>query len=271
MILSGKDYCAQTEQQMKEIIKDKSLSPFLVILTCDPDDASRVYLRNKEKAAKRIGINCLVRYYEKETTTEQLVADIYNYNEKQNISGIIVQLPLPKHIDVAKVQQAISPKKDVDGFHPNSYFNPCTPAGCINLLAQNNLSVEGKHCVVIGRSDIVGKPLARMLLNRNATVSQCHSRTTKEQLATLCSSADFVFSAAGVPNLIKSEYLKPGCVLIDISINRDEEGNLCGDAAKGCEEICSYITPVPGGVGPITVNTLMYHTVLAALRQRDSE
>lgn len=261
MYLDGKAIAKKNEEYYKNFLQEKKLSPKLVIISCNPDDASKVYLRNKTRAAKRIGIECEIITFEETVTAKELLAKIETLNRDKSVHGIIVQLPLPKHIDVKWVQEHIFPSKDVDGFSLNSKFSPCTPLGCLTLLDAYDLSVSGKHCTVIGRSNIVGKPLAKMLLDRNATVSVCHSHTTPEQLAEICKTSDFIFCAAGVPNLIKAEYLKEGCVLVDISINRDEEGNLCGDAEKECENVCSWISPVPGGVGPMTVNSLMRNVI----------
>lgn len=268
-IIDGKALAKKNEEYLFTLIKNKNIHPKLVIISCDPDNASGVYMKNKTKAAKRIGIECEIIKFEPSSNTEEMVEKIYKLNEDDKVSGIIVQLPLPKHFDVVKIQKAISPRKDVDGFHPNSLFTSCTPLACMRMLREYNLNVDGKHCVVIGRSEIVGKPLAKLLLNANATVTQCHSHTSTEMLKNLCKQADFVFAAAGKTNLIQPDYLKDGVVLIDISINRDENGNLCGDAAKECAEKCSYISPVPGGVGPMTVNTLMWNTVSACIAQEN--
>lgn len=266
--IDGKKLAKQSEESLRIMMDTYDVHPVLVILTCNPDDASQVYLRNKEKAAKRIGIECRINQYDASIDTFGLIADIEKLNKDPKVSGIIIQLPLPPHLDVKAIQKAVSPEKDVDGFSPDSNFYACTPNACLRMLADYKIYVEGKHCVVIGRSEIVGKPLAKMLVDANATVTICHSKTPITTLATICKSADIVFSAAGVPGLIKPEYLKYGTTLIDISINRDPEGNLCGDAVKECENVCSYITPVPGGVGPMTVNTLMYHTVMAAVNTK---
>ena len=263
MIIDGKALAKNFEEAIANQIKENHLTPKLVIISCDPDDASKVYLRNKTRAAKRVGIICEIKTFDSNITEEQLVDEIHKLNKDKEVHGIIVQLPLPKHIDANYIANTISYVKDVDGFGKHSVFKPCTPLGCIELVQNQGLKLEGKHCVVIGRSNIVGKPLAKLLLDENATVTICHSRTPVEQLATLCKNADFIFSSAGVPNLIKPEYLKEGSTLIDISINRDEDGKLCGDAMKGCEDVCGYITPVPGGVGPMTVAMLMMNVLNA--------
>lgn len=267
--IDGKALAAKNEEKLATIIKNKNIHPKLVIISCDPDNASGVYMRNKTKAAKRIGIECEIIKFEPSSNTEEMVEEIYKLNEDDKVSGIIVQLPLPKHFNVNKIQKAIALSKDVDGFCLNSSFTSCTPLACMRMLEEYNLNVDGKHCVVIGRSEIVGKPLAKLLLKENATVTQCHSHTSTEMLKNLCQQADFIFAAAGKANLIQPDYLKDGVVLIDISINRDENGNLCGDAAKECAEKCSYISPVPGGVGPMTVNTLMWNTVSACVVQEN--
>lgn len=262
-IIDGKKIAKELEKNLKKLVIEQDLHPCLKILTCCPDDASKIYLRNKKKACARVGIDCEVLELDEQTTTIEILHQINIWNEDKNTHGIIVQLPLPKQIDVLRVQQAISREKDVDGFHPNSDFIPCTPEGCLILLNQEGISVAGKHCVVVGRSKIVGMPLSQLLLRENATVSICHSHTTSTQLKEICKTADFIFCCAGVPNLIKKEYLKQGVIIIDISINRGEDGKICGDMAEDCKEICSYYTPVPGGIGPMTVYTLLYHTVEA--------
>lgn len=262
-IIDGKTIAKELERDLKKFIAEQELHPCLKILTCCPDDASKIYLRNKKNACAKVGIDCEVLELDERATTIEILRQINTWNADEKTHGIIVQLPLPKNIDVSRVQQTISPEKDVDGFHPNSNFTPCTPEGCLILLGRENISVAGKHCVVVGRSKIVGMPLSQLLLKENATVSICHSHTTPAQLKEICKTADFIFCCAGVPNLIKKEYLKQGVVIVDISINRSKDGKICGDMAEDCKEVCSYYTPVPGGIGPMTVYTLLYHTVEA--------
>ena len=264
-VIDGKKLAKKYEKVFKSAIQAEGIHPVLIIATCDPDDASQVYLRNKLKACERVGIECRIIEFGESHDTDSLISQIQLWNNDPEVSGIIVQLPLPKRFNVKAIQETISPEKDVDGFSPNSKFDCCTPRACLRMLEDYDIEVAGKHCVVIGRSEIVGKPLAKMLIDANATVTLCHSKTTAIQLENVCRMADIIFCAAGVANLVKPEYIKQGCVLVDVSINRDGEGNLCGDAEAGCEVYCDYYTPVPGGVGPMTVNTLLYHTLLAAL------
>ena len=266
--LDGKELAKREEKNLSEVIKAKYITPKLVIISCGDDPASAVYMRNKKKAAARIGIECEEINFNREITNNDLLNKIRELNNDDSVSGIIVQLPIPRHLNVNLIQDEIAPEKDVDGFSLKSKFEPCTPLGCLRLIDDKHLSVAGKHCVVIGRSEIVGKPLAKMLLARNATVTQCHSKTPTELLKKMCLNADFIFSAAGKVNLIQPDFIKEGCVLVDISINYNEDGKLCGDAAPECAEKCSYISPVPGGVGPMTVNTLMKNTVAAAIIQK---
>lgn len=264
-ILDGKILAKNFEAVMIDVIKKAGIHPKLAIISCGDDDASAVYMRNKVNAAKRIGIEYIRACLKESACTEDVIETVNMFNNDDTYHGIIVQLPLPTHIDTKLVQKSILPKKDVDGFGRDSLFNPCTPFACLRILDSENLTINGMHCVVIGRSEIVGKPLARMLEERNATVSLCHSKTPPNLLKTLCQSADFIFCAAGRRDLVQADYIKEGCVLVDISINRNEEGKLCGDASTDCYEKCSYYTPVPGGVGPMTVNTLMWNTVSACL------
>ena len=268
-ILDGKVLAKNFEAAMTNVIKVRHLRPKLAIISCGNDDASAVYMKNKVNAAKRIGIECIRACLKESACTEDIIKTVNMFNNDDTYHGIIVQLPLPSHIDVKQIQKSILPYKDVDGFGKDSKFKTCTPFACLRMLDSENLTVNGTHCVVIGRSEIVGKPLARMLEERNATVSLCHSKTPTSLLKTLCQSADFIFCAAGRKDLVRADYIKDGCVLVDISINRNEEGKLCGDASTECYEKCSYYTPVPGGVGPMTVNTLMWNTVSACLIQEN--
>ena len=265
MLLAAKSYCDELYTNMAEIVAKRNDPTGLAIITVGDDPASKVYVRNKLKTAKKLGIETNHITFDSNVNIGQILLTIQELNCDPDIHGIIVQLPLPKHLTkhIKEIQKAIDPKKDVDGFHPESFFLPCTVLGIFHLLLHYNIKVEGKHCVVIGRSDIVGKPLAKELLAANATVTICHSRTSPQQRVSILKQADIIFSAAGVPNLIKPEDIKPGAILIDISINRDEQGHLCGDAALGCEEVCSAITPVPGGIGLMTVEALMTNTIHA--------
>ena len=221
-------------------------------------------MRNKQRAAERVGIN----YKEILLPASEsiIISKIRELNTDDNINGIIVQLPLPQDINVKKIQFEIDPTKDVDGFHPDSAFIPCTPHAVFNLMHDLKMPIDGTNCVVIGRSDIVGRPLAKILLNSNATVSVCHSHTNSQQLANLCKNADYIFCAAGVPNLIKPEYLTPNLTTaFDISINRDINNKLCGDIDPNCYPLLKAYTPVPGGIGPLTVATLMLHTAISKI------
>lgn len=263
MIIDGKAIAANIEQQCKNTIAAYNLTPKLVVITTDAaDSASKVYMRNKKRAAERIGILYEEIVFLKNATQTDMIAAIRRLNLDPQVHGIIVQLPLPAQFNPAEIQRAISPEKDVDGFHPSSCFHPCTPEGVMRLVESD---LSGRHAVVIGRSEIVGKPLARLLLQANATVSQCHSKTPKDLLKTLCRNADYIFCAAGVPNLITPDFITPSTTLIDISINRREDGKLCGDVHPDCYPICAAYTPVPGGVGPMTVAILMQHTVDSAM------
>ena len=235
------------------------------------DPASSVYVGNKKKACAYIGIESLAYELPEETTEEELLALIEKLNADPQVHGILCQLPLPKHIDEDKVVKAISPKKDVDGFHPQNVgalvigeqgFVACTPAGIIQLLKRSNIEIEGKHCVVIGRSNIVGKPMSLLMLRENATVTICHSRT--KNIKEICREADILIVAIGKPQFIDADYVKDGAVVIDVGIHRDENNKLCGDVKYGeVEPKASYITPVPGGVGPMTIAMLMHNCVEA--------
>ena len=233
------------------------------------DPASTVYVRNKKNACAYIGIESVAYELPEETTQEELLALIGELNGREDMNGILVQLPLPSHIDEEKVILSISPEKDVDGFHPQSAgsmligskgFLPCTPAGVIQLLKRSGVEIEGKHCVVIGRSNIVGKPMAVLMLRENATVTIAHSRT--QNLKELCKQADILIAAVGKPKFITADYVKEGAVVIDVGIHRLEGKKLCGDVDfDDVESHVSAITPVPGGVGPMTIAMLMHNCV----------
>ena len=243
----------------------------LAVIQGGNDPASSVYVRNKKNACAYIGIESLSYELPEETTEEELLSLIEKLNADTQVHGILCQLPLPKHIDEDKVIKAISPKKDVDGFHPQNVgalvigeqgFVSCTPAGIIQLLKRSNIEIEGKHCVVIGRSNIVGKPMSLLLLRENATVTICHSRT--KNIKEICREADILIVAIGKPQFIGADYVKDGAVVIDVGIHRDENNKLCGDVKYDeVEPKASYITPVPGGVGPMTIAMLMHNCVEA--------
>ena len=236
------------------------------------DPASKVYVNNKKKACEEIGIYSEVYALEKETSQAQLLELVDTLNHNDHISGILVQLPLPKHIDEKTVIHAILPQKDVDAFHPVNVgrimigdfdFVPCTPAGVMELIAESGIQVEGKECVVVGRSNIVGKPQGMLLLHQNGTVTICHSKT--KNLKEVTRRADILVAAVGIAKFIKADMVKPGAVVIDVGMDRDENGKLCGDVDfEAVSEVAGAITPVPGGVGPMTIAMLMKNTVKAA-------
>lgn len=271
-LIDGKKISKEIKDELKEKVaslKAEGKIGALAVIQVGEDPASSVYVRNKKNACAYIGIESLAYELPENTTEEELLKLIDELNEKDEVKGILVQLPLPSHICEDKVIQAISPKKDVDGFHPQSVgamtigekgFLSCTPAGIIQLLKRSNVDIEGKHCVVIGRSNIVGKPMALLMLRENATVTIAHSRT--KNLPELCKQADILIVAIGKPRFIGAEYVKEGAVVIDVGIHRDENNKLCGDVKfEEVEPIASAITPVPGGVGPMTIAMLMSNCV----------
>jgi methylenetetrahydrofolate dehydrogenase (NADP+)/methenyltetrahydrofolate cyclohydrolase len=247
-------------------------TPGLAVILVGDNPASQVYVRNKVAACEQVGIHSVLDKAPASLSEAQLLKKIDDLNNDPKIHGILVQLPLPSHIDAQRVIEAISPQKDVDGFHISSAgalmtgsqgFWPCTPFGCMKMLESINYDLKGKHAVVIGRSNIVGKPMALMLLQKNATVTICHSHTPN--LAHFTKEADLVVAAVGVRNILTKEMVKPGAVVLDVGMNRDESGKLCGDVDfHGVSEVASFITPVPGGVGPMTITMLLNNTVLAA-------
>lgn len=274
-ILDGKETSKKVKDALKtdvEKMKERGVTPGLAVIIVGNDSASRVYVNNKKKACEYIGIHSEEYALPEETTQEELLELVERLNKKDDIHGILCQLPLPKHINEETVINAISPKKDVDAFHPvnvgkimigNFDFLPCTPSGVMELLNEYNISVDGKHCVVIGRSNIVGKPQAMLMLHKNATVTICHSHT--KNLKEICQSADILIVAIGRAKMIDESYIKDGAVVIDVGMDRDENGKLCGDVdfESACKK-ASFITPVPGGVGPMTIATLMKNAVRAA-------
>ena len=273
-IIDGKQISADIKEELKQEVarlKEVGHSCCLAVIQVGSDPASSVYVGNKKKACAYIGIESLAYELPEETTEEELLAIIEQLNQDDHVHGILCQLPLPKHINEDRVIAAISPDKDVDGFHPQNVgalvigqkgFVSCTPAGIIQLLKRSNIDIAGKHCVVIGRSNIVGKPMALLMLRENATVTVCHSKTSN--LKELCSQADILIVAIGKPRFIGAEYVKDGAVVIDVGIHRDENNKLCGDVRyEEVEPKASYITPVPGGVGPMTIAMLMNNCVEA--------
>jgi methylenetetrahydrofolate dehydrogenase (NADP+)/methenyltetrahydrofolate cyclohydrolase len=256
-------------------LRQRGMTPGLAVLLVGEDPASQVYVRNKVKACVDAGLHSVLERYPASMTEAELLARIDSLNRDKSIHGILVQLPLPKHIDANKVIEAISPAKDVDGFHVASAgalmvgqpgFWPCTPYGCMKMLDSIGYDLRGKHAVVIGRSNIVGKPIAMMLLQKNATVTVCHSATADLKAMTL--QADVIVAAVGKRNVLTADMVKPGAVVIDVGINRNDEGKLCGDVDfDAVRKVASHITPVPGGVGPMTITMLLVNTLEAAERE----
>jgi len=255
-------------------LKARGITPGLAVIVVGENPASQVYVRNKVKACHDSGLHSILEKHPSSLTEAALLERIDALNHDASIHGILVQLPLPEHIDAQKVIEAISPAKDVDGFHMASAgalmtgmpgFWPCTPYGCMKMLESIGYDLKGKHAVVIGRSNIVGKPMALMLLQKNATVTICHSATQDLKAITL--QADVIVAAVGKRNILTAEMVKPGAVVLDVGMNRNEEGKLCGDVDfAGVEQVAGYITPVPGGVGPMTITMLLVNTLEAAER-----
>ncbi|WP_310646741.1 bifunctional methylenetetrahydrofolate dehydrogenase/methenyltetrahydrofolate cyclohydrolase FolD [Limnohabitans sp.] len=255
-------------------LKAKGLTPGLAVVLVGENPASQVYVRNKVKACEDAGLHSVLEKYDANMTEADLLARVEALNNDPAIHGILVQLPLPAHIDAQKVIEAISPAKDVDGFHIASAgalmtgmpgFWPCTPYGCMKMLESIGYDLKGKHAVVIGRSNIVGKPMALMLLQKDATVTVAHSRT--QNLKTLTLQADVIVAAVGKRNVLTADMVKPGAVVLDVGMNRNDEGKLCGDVDfDGVKEVAGYITPVPGGVGPMTITMLLVNTLESAQR-----
>ncbi len=255
-------------------LKARGITPGLAVVLVGDNPASQVYVRNKVKACADSGLHSVLERYDADMTEAALLARIDALNNDPSIHGILVQLPVPAHIDANKVIEAISPSKDVDGFHIASAgalmvgqpgFWPCTPYGCMKMLESIGYDLRGKHAVVIGRSNIVGKPMAMMLLQKNATVTICHSGTKDLKAITL--QADVIVAAVGKRNVLTADMVKPGAVVIDVGMNRNDEGKLCGDVDfEGVRKVASYITPVPGGVGPMTITMLLVNTLESAER-----
>ena len=256
-------------------LKARGITPGLAVVLVGANPASQVYVRNKVKACEDNGLHSVLEKYDASMTEAELLARVDALNNDPSIHGILVQLPLPAHIDAQKVIEAISPAKDVDGFHIASAgalmtgmpgFWPCTPYGCMKMLESIGYDLKGKHAVVIGRSNIVGKPMALMLLAKDATVTVCHSRTADLKAQTL--QADVIVAAVGKRNVLTADMVKPGAVVLDVGMNRNDEGKLCGDVDfEGVKEVAGYITPVPGGVGPMTITMLLVNTIEAAERE----
>ncbi len=278
-IIDGKAISAKVKEEVKAEVARDGLNVGLAVVIVGDDPASRVYVNNKKKACEFCGIKSFEYALPEETTEKELLDLVDALNADKNVNGILVQLPLPKHLDEKKVIERISPLKDVDAFHEqnvgkimigNYAFLPCTPAGCMELIHSTGTTVAGKECVVIGRSNIVGKPMAMLLLHENGTVTVCHSKT--KNLAEVCRRADILVAAVGRPNFVTADMVKPGAVVIDVGINRLDTGKLCGDVKfDEVSEKAGYITPVPGGVGPMTIAMLMKNTVTAWRIQNEKQ
>ena len=278
LLIDGKKISTEIKDELKvtvEKLKKQGVETCLAVIQVGDDPASSIYVRNKKRACAYVGIESLSYELPEETTEDQLVKLVKELNENDNVHGILVQLPLPKHINADMIIRTISPDKDVDGFHPESVgrlcigelgFVSCTPAGIIQLLKRSGIEIEGKECVVVGRSNIVGKPMSILLLRENGTVTITHSRT--KDLKEVTGRADILVVAIGKPKFITADYVKEGAVVIDVGMHRNEENKLCGDVDfDDIKDKVSAITPVPGGVGPMTIAMLMYNCVEAAKGQ----
>ena len=274
-IIDGKAVSAKVKEQVRkeaETLREKGIEIGLAVVIVGDNPASRVYVNNKKKACAEVGFNSYEYALPEETTEAELLELVEKLNNDDKVNGILVQLPLPKQINENAIINAIRPEKDVDAFHPENVghimigdfsFLPCTPAGVMELIAETGVDVCGKNCVVIGRSNIVGKPMAMLLLHKNGTVTICHSRT--KNLEEICSNADILVAAVGKAGFVTPDMVKAGAVVIDVGMNRNAEGKLCGDVDyTACFDKAGYITPVPGGVGPMTIAMLMRNTLTAA-------
>ncbi len=271
VILDGRKLRDEIFEGLKSKIDNLDDKPTLAVVIVGNNPASKIYVNHKKKACKKIGINSLSYELEHKTTEKQLLELVDKLNKDDKVNGILVQLPLPKHIDKDKIIMAIDPIKDVDGFHPenvgklvigNGGFNSCTPKGIISLIEHYNLDLTGKTCTVVGRSNIVGKPISLLLTKKNATVTLAHSRTAN--LKKICKNSDIIVAAIGIDRLLTTDFIKEGAIVIDVGINRNEHGTIHGDVDFiNVEKIASYITPVPGGVGPMTIASLMENVLLA--------
>ena len=278
-IISGKEVALKVRESIKkdvcELYEKTGKRPGLAVIIVGEDPASQVYVRNKAKGCEEVGFYSEVYRLAEDTHMDELLALIDKLNKDEKINGILCQLPLPKHLDETAVILAIDPDKDVDAFHPvntgkimigNYSFLPCTPAGVMELIASTGVDISSKECVVVGRSNIVGKPQAMLLLQKNGTVTICHSRT--KNLAETTKRADILVVAVGRANFITGDMVKEGAIVVDVGINRGEDGKLVGDVHfDSCEKVASYITPVPGGVGPMTITMLLKNTLTAAKKQ----
>ncbi|HEB4951404.1 MULTISPECIES: bifunctional methylenetetrahydrofolate dehydrogenase/methenyltetrahydrofolate cyclohydrolase FolD [Bacillus] len=277
VIIKGNEVAEKKRAQLtEEVVKlnEQGIVPGLAVILVGEDPASRSYVKGKEKGCEQVGIYSELIELPETITEERLLAEIDRLNGDDRINGILVQLPLPKHIEEKAIIERISPEKDVDGFHPISVgrmmtgqdtFLPCTPHGIVELVKETNLDISGKHVVVIGRSNIVGKPVGQLFLNENATVTYCHSKT--QNMKELSKLADILIVAVGRPKMITADYIKEGAVVIDVGVNRLETGKLCGDVDfDNVLDVAGYITPVPKGVGPMTITMLLHNTVESAKR-----
>ncbi|MGN1400357.1 MAG: bifunctional methylenetetrahydrofolate dehydrogenase/methenyltetrahydrofolate cyclohydrolase FolD [Bacillus sp. (in: firmicutes)] len=274
-LIDGTEISNKVRQEIAQQVlqlKEKGVTPGLAVVLVGNNQASKTYVSMKEKACMKLGMHSILITLPEETNQPELLAKIHELNEDDSIHGILVQLPLPSHIEETAVIEAINPAKDVDGFHPvnigrmmtgQDTFYPCTPYGIMVMLEHIGCDPAGKHAVIVGRSNIVGKPAGQLLLNRNATVTYCHSRT--EEIESYTQQADILVVAVGKRNVITAKDVKPGAVVIDVGMNRDDQGKLCGDVDfDAVKEVASYITPVPKGVGPMTIAMLMQNTLKAA-------
>lgn len=281
-IMDGKALSLKLKEQMKQRIaqlKQQGINPKLVVVLVGDNSASQVYVRNKHKSCGEVGIESEVITMPEQTTQQELLEVVERLNQDETVDGILVQLPLPKQIDEKTVLRSILPEKDVDGFHPvnvgllsigDECFAPATPSGIIAMFQEYGIDIAGKNCVVIGRSNIVGKPMAALLLKNNATVTICHSKT--EDLASYTRRVDVVIVATGRRHTLTAEMVKEGAVVVDVGMNRNEQGKLCGDVDyEEVKEKASFITPVPGGVGPMTITELLENTIQAAQRHHRAE
>ncbi|WP_226642472.1 bifunctional methylenetetrahydrofolate dehydrogenase/methenyltetrahydrofolate cyclohydrolase FolD [Mesobacillus subterraneus] len=275
IIIDGKEIAQKKKLEIADQVqelKKQGVTPGLAVILVGDNQASRTYVNSKQKTARELGMHNVLIEYPVSITEQELLAKIDELNKDEEIHGILVQLPLPDHISEKKLIEAISPEKDVDGFHPinigrmmtgQDAFLPCTPYGVMVMMKEIEMDLAGKHVVVVGRSNIVGKPAGQLFLNENATVTYCHSRT--KDLKEYTKQADVIIAAVGKADLITADHVKPGAVVIDVGMNRNELGKLCGDVAYDeVKEKAGYITPVPGGVGPMTIAMLMYNTLKSA-------
>lgn len=281
-IIDGKQVAARCREELKQqvaALRARGIIPGLAVILVGEDPASQVYVRNKHRACEELGIHSEQYTLPADTDRQTLLDLIMELNGREEIDGILVQLPLPGHLDEKEILSAIDPAKDVDSFHPQNvgrlvigdyFFAPCTPSGILTLIDSAGVNLTGKECVVIGRSNIVGKPMALMLLHRNATVTVCHSKT--RDLPSVTRRADVLISAVGKAGFVTADMVKPGAVVIDVGMNRNQAGKLCGDVDfESVSRVAGYLTPVPGGVGPMTITMLLRSTVLSAQNRRKKQ